>query len=516
MKNLLAFLFSCVAISAIAQPNWAQDIAPIMYENCTSCHHDGGIAPFSLISYEDAYNEAEDILHAVEDGHMPPWPPDSTYQQYAHQRVLNADEIYTIMQWIDLGLLMGDLALAPPPPVYSEEGYISLPYDLELTMPLYTSNATSSSDDYSCFAIPSGLLQNKKIRAFEVIPGNPSIVHHALIFVDPAATYQTNTSGFCMGPNEGLIGGYTPGAVPTVFPSNGANFNLGVNVPAGSNIIMAMHYPNGSQGITDQTKIRFWFYPDATVIRPVETNSIIQNWSFNLPANQITSVEADFNFIPVDASVLSVFPHMHLLGETIESYAITPLNDTIPFVRINHWDFHWQQFFYFKNLLRVPAWSTMYGKGVYNNTVDNPHNPNFPPINVGAGLNTTDEMFLIYFQYLPYVAGDELQDLEALTQMPVTTGFSSFDNNSRLKVFPNPAVNEVQFELELDKPAIVSLYLYDVKGRLTDKVLHQVSMTSGKQQIGYELKGKIAPGTYTYSVNIGGVFSSGKLMVLGE
>jgi len=77
-------------------------------------------------------------------------------------------------------------------------------------------------------------------------------------------------------------------------------------------------------------------------------------------------------------------------------------------------------------------------------------------------------------------------------------------------------VNEVQFELELDKPAIVSLYLYDVKGRLTDKVLHQVSMTSGKQQIDYDLKGKIAPGTYTYSVNIGGVFSSGKLMVLGE
>jgi hypothetical protein len=470
------------------------------------------------MAWEDAYNESEDIVHAIEDGHMPPWPPDTTYQRFSHERVLNAEEVALILEWVDVGMPIGNTDLAPPPPVYNEDGFITLPPDLELTMPLYTSNATFQSDDYSCFALPTGLLQNKKIRAFEVIPGNPEIVHHALVFVDANATYATNTSGFCMGPQDGLIGGYTPGAFPTVFPSDGVNFNLGVTIPAGSNLILAMHYPNGSQGMTDQTKIRLWFYPEATTIREVITNSILQDWTLYLPPNQITTVNTDFDFIPVDASVLSVFPHMHLLGESIESYAMTPDNDSIPFIRINKWDFHWQQFFYFRNILRVPAGSTMYGRATYNNTIDNPHNPNDPPEAVTAGLNTSDEMFLIYFQFLPYLPGDELQDLEALTQMPGITGIhaNEQDGTSVVKVFPNPAVNQVQFDIDLESSAVVSLYLYDVKGRLMDRVLHQSQMPAGNQQIPYTIKSHIKPGIYTYSVNIGSVMSSGKLLVIAK
>jgi len=509
-------IFFALLSITIAQPTWSIHIAPILYEHCTVCHHNNGIAPFSLMAWEDAYNESEDIVHSIQDGHMPPWPPDTTYQRFSHERVLNAEEIALILEWVDVGMPIGNTDLAPPPPVYSEDGFITLPPDLELTMPLYTSQATFQYDDYSCFALPSGLLQNKKIRAFEVIPGNPAIVHHALVFVDANASYQTNTSGFCMGPQDGLIGGYTPGAFPTIFPSDGVNFNLGVNIPAGSNLILAMHYPNGSQGMTDQTKIRLWFYPDATTIREVFTNSILQDWTLYLPPNQITTVNIDFDIIPVDASVLSVFPHMHLLGESIESYALAPNNDSIPFIRINKWDFHWQQFYFFRNILRVPAGSTMYGRATYNNTVDNPHNPNNPPELVTAGLNTSDEMFLIYFQFLPYLPGDELQDLEALTVMPGITGIKEENISSVVKVFPNPAQNQVQFNFDLAQSSVVSLYLYDVKGRLVDKVLHQAQIPAGNQQIPYAIKSHIKPGMYTYSVNIGSVLSSGKLVVTAE
>lgn len=513
MRTCLLFCaFVACSFISVAQASWSADIAPILYENCTSCHRDNGIAPFSLMSYDEAFNVASAVLGATQSGYMPPWPPDSTYQNYTHERVLTQNEIDLIADWVNNGMPQGDPGMAPPPPVYGDDGFISLPPDLELIMPEHTSNATMMGDDYSCFAIPTELMQNKKLRAYEVIPGNPEIVHHVLVFVDADASYPTNTSGSCMGPQNGLFGGYTPGAVPGVFPSDGANFNLGVTIPSGSNIILAMHYPHGSQGMTDQTKIRLWFYPDATPIREVSTASIIQNWSFMLPANQITEVAAQFNSIPADISVFSVFPHMHLLGESIESYGISPDNDSIPFIRINQWDFHWQQFYAFKNLLHVPANSTMYGRGVYNNTSGNMHNPNDPPQTVFPGLNTSDEMFLIYFQFLPYFPGDELIDLEELTQMPVVTNIGESQSSAGIHVFPNPARELVQFELTLQNAATASIYLYDLKGQLVDRVLHQVQLPPGVQQVPFSV-GHLPSGAYIYSVNVGGEMGSGKLVI---
>lgn len=506
---LLSFLVAPVLMS---QPFWSTDIAPILYENCTSCHRDNGIAPFSLMSYDDAFSEGFSILGATQSGFMPPWPPDTTYQNYTHERVLNEQEIDLIADWVNSGMPQGNPEMAPPPPVYSDDGFISSPPDLELEMPEHTSGATMMSDDYSCFAIPTELLQDKKLRAYEVIPGNSEIVHHALVFVDPGATYPTNTSGNCMGPQNGLFGGYTPGAVPGIFPSDGENFNLGVTIPAGSNIVLAMHYPHGSEGMTDQTKIRLWFYPDETITREVFTASIIQNWNFMLPANQVTEVSAEFSDIPVDMSVFSVFPHMHLLGESIESYGVSPENDTIPFIRINEWNFHWQQFYAFKNLVRVPANSIMYGSGVYDNTSGNVHNPNDPPENVFPGLNTTDEMFLIYYQFLLYLPGDELIDLEDLTQMPGLTSIGESESSAGIHVFPNPAYEQMRFELKLQNAATASIFLYDLKGQLVDRILHQVQLSAGVQQVSFNVS-HLPSGAYIYSVNLGGEMSSGKLIV---
>lgn len=512
MRLFSVFLMSFFATGAMSQPFWSTDIAPILYENCTSCHRENGIAPFSLMNYDDAFSEGFSVLGATQSGFMPPWPPDTTYQNYSHERVLNQQEIDLIADWVNSGMPQGDPGMAPPPPVYSEDGFVSLPPDLELVMPEHTSNASATSDDYSCFAIPTELTEGKKIRAVELIPGNPEIVHHALVFIDNGGTYQTDISGNCMGPQNGLVAGYTPGAVPTVFPSDGESFNLGVSIDAGANIILAMHYPNGSGGMTDQSKVRLWFYPDQTSIREVFTAPVLQNWSFALPPNQITEVTSTFSDFPVDASVFSVFPHMHLLGKSIESYAVTPTNDTIPFVRIDQWKFHWQQFYAFRNLIRVPAFSTMYGRGFYDNTSGNMHNPNDPPIMVTAGLNTTDEMFLIYYQFLPYVQGDELIDLEELTQMPGLTSIVESNSSSGIHVFPNPAHEQLQFELTLQKPAMVSIYIYDLKGQLLDRVLQQVQLPSGVQQVPFNVS-HLLSGAYVYSVNLGGKMSSGKLVV---
>ena len=117
----------------------------------------------------------------------------------------------------------GDSTSAPAYPTYVTNGPTLGVPDLTLSAPVYVSNAVNH-DDYVCFSIPSGLTQGRKIRAVEVEPGNAEIVHHTLVYIDPSATYQTDTSGHCMGPtslSSKLIGEYAPGSLPTIFPGKG-------------------------------------------------------------------------------------------------------------------------------------------------------------------------------------------------------------------------------------------------------------------------------------------------------
>jgi hypothetical protein len=273
-----------------------------------------------------------------------------------------------------------------------------------------------------------------------------------------------------------------------------------------------MNYPNGSAGMLDSTKVRFFFYDDDIPIREVTSLPILENWNFTIEAFTTEEVTAEFNFIPADVSLLSVFPHMHLLGDYIESYAVTPLTDTIPLVRIPHWDFEWQEFYFFKNLIKIPAWSTLYGSGIYENTPGNPHNPNDPPIDVSAGLNTSDEMFLIYFSFLAYEEGDELIDLEELTQLPTSLNELTIAEGAMLKTYPNPFADKVNFELSLETNSQVSIYIYDIKGELVDRVVDRKTYPSGNSLIEYNASPSLSQGTYFYSVNIDGRFGSGKII----
>ncbi len=504
---------------AKAQLTWSDDVAEVFYQNCTYCHNPSGIAPFSLVNYQDAYDFRLSISPAVANGIMPPWKADSSYQRYSHERILSATEKSTILDWIAQGAPEGNASNTPPPPVYNNEGFLTQTPDLELQLPTYTSTATAIHDDYVCFAVPTGLLTNKKIRAFEVIPGNTSIVHHALVYVDKSGTYPTDTtSGDCNGPSDenttDLLGGYTPGALPTVFPGQG-NVNFGYTIEPGANIVLAMHYPEGSAGLKDSTKIRFFFYDDAVSIREVKSAPVLQNWNFTIPADSISPVSDTYD-LPIDVSLLSVFPHMHLLGKTIESFATTPTNDTIPLVRINHWDFDWQEFLFFEYIKKIPANSTLYGNATYDNTTNNHHNPNNPPADVSAGLNTSDEMFLIYFHFSFYQSGDENLNLDSLTQEFYAVQVEEYNKESEIKVYPNPFAGNTTIEFSANKTTTASVYIYDISGRLVTKLLDKEQVSKGITSLtwnGNNSKGAKAPaGIYFYSILKDGEYFSGKIM----
>jgi len=274
-----------------------------------------------------------------------------------------------------------------------------------------------------------------------------------------------------------------------------------------------MHYPHGSAGEVDQTKIKMYFYDEAVDIREVSTYPLLENWSFFVPPNTVQEVNAQFNNIPIDYSFLSVFPHMHLVGDNIKAYALDPGNDTIPLVRINNWDFEWQEFYFFDQIQKIPAGSVLRAEGAYDNTSSNPSNPNDPPQSIGPGLNTTDEMFLVYFHYLPYEEGDENIDLGDLTEYPVV-GLSevALSPNDFLSVYPNPSEGRVVFDFTLSTAMKSSMYIYNTRGEVVDKLIQNKNIPSGEFRHVWDSE-NISPGVYYYSLMLDGNNYSGKILI---
>ncbi|MFK8044360.1 MAG: T9SS type A sorting domain-containing protein [Crocinitomicaceae bacterium] len=503
----LSILFFSFYLEAAAQITWADHAAEVIYNNCTSCHNPNGIAPISFLTYAEVYPAAPNIQSYVMAGIMPPWTADSSFQHYSQERILTQAERDIIIDWVSGGSLPGDLNQAPPPPIYNNNQQLQGTPDLVVEAPLYMSKATNTADDYVCFAIPTGLLANKKVKAFEVIPGNLETVHHCLVYSDATASSVTDTiGGNCGGPSNGdLMGGYTPGATPVVFPATD-DFASGMILEAGSNIILAMHYPEGSYGTFDQTKVNFYFYDEPTPnFREIKANPILQNWTFNIQANTVDTVEATFNGVINNFTLLSVFPHMHLVGESIESYALTPQNDTIPFIRIPHWDFEWQDFYWFEYMKKIPFGSQMYGRGIYDNTSNNVHNPNSPPQNITAGLNTSDEMFLVYFHYMIYEQGDEFINVDSLTTAFLSINTAPVHSSAELTVFPNPFTEQTVINFNLQEPQYVTIYIYDLQGKLVKK-LWKGQLSQGEQSIEWNGKSEqnemVPKGIYFYSIQI--------------
>lgn len=502
----------------IAQPTWSDDVAEIFYNNCTSCHHSEGIAPFSLLDYSTASTWASAIYANVNAGTMPPWTADSSFQHYYGERILTAYERTTILDWVTGGALAGDLGTAPPPPVYSGAKILPGEPDMTVQIPNYMSKATGFYDDYVCFSIPSGLTSNKKVKAIEVVPGNQAIVHHVVVYHDADASYVTDTVGSdCTGPvDDEVIAGFAPGSNPTIYPST-ADWQAGVELDAGSNIVLAMHYPEGSYGQWDSTKVNFYFYEEPVAsFRNVYNYPLIIDFDFLIDAETIEEVKDTFDIL-ADWTFISAMPHMHLLGKSIETYALTPAGDTIPLVRIPQWDFEWQDIYFFDHLIPIMGEDTLYGNGVFDNTSSNPHNPNDPPVDVGFGLNTTDEMFLVSFSFMLYQAGDEDISQDSLNTVFLSNEYAdlALSEGDEVKVFPNPFEDNTTIEYTLPQSTFVSLYIYDAQGRVIRRVLRK-NQAAGNHLVGWDGKNNegavVQSGMYYYSMMIDGVNFSGRIL----
>lgn len=384
-------------------PNWSDDVAKIVYENCATCHRSNGIAPFKLTSYQDAVNNASGISTAISNGSMPPWTPDPNYKSFVHQRVMKQSDKNTVLQWIANNTPSGDLRFAPPAPNYSSSSQLVSP-NISLTIPTYT--VTSNSDEYHNFVLPSGISAINYIKEIEVLPGNPSIVHHVLVFEDSTTNPISPSSVGGTGSSASrLLFGFTPGAQPYYTP-----VGTGLKLNANTRIILQIHYAPGSQGQTDATTINIktttMTQRQIFVSFLLNHTTTITNGPLYIPANQTRTFNEQFT-VPGAQTFLYAFPHMHLIGKSIESYGTTASGATIPIVKIPNWQFHWQDNFVFPNAIKIDSGTTLKAQAYYDNTVNNTENPNNPPQDVNLGEGTNDEMMLVFFAYMNYQAGDE-------------------------------------------------------------------------------------------------------------
>ncbi|MCI4666755.1 MAG: T9SS type A sorting domain-containing protein [Bacteroidia bacterium] len=511
MKPLsILLILGCIGLHhATAQVNYSEDIAPIIYNNCTSCHRPGEIAPFSLTNYNEVAAWGTMLKYVTEIKYMPPWKPDRNYSTFVGEKGLTEQEIKLIAEWVDAGTPQGDPNLEPPLPNFPTGSQLGTP-DLVLEMSEDYFIEGNNQDDYRVFVLPTGLAEDKEIAAIEFRPGNTRAVHHALLAYETdglaaardaqSATYGYESFGDFGVPVQGTFTGYTPGIQSVFFPEG-----IGTTLPKGSDLLVQVHYAPLATNETDRSKVNIFYKKgNDSISREVErlpaTPFDLDGGflSFNIAPNTVRTFHGTKE-LTEDISLMSVYPHMHYLGKKWDLYALTPSGDTINIVRINDWDFNWQGAYTFDRMKKIPSGSVIHVWGTYDNTSNNPFNPNNPPARVRWGESTTDEMYLVGMTYVPYRNGDENIVMGQGTTTHIEDVFNSTESRIYLP-FPNPANDYVVMSYYLDKPQTINIEILDSKGALVKSIVKEQRFTTGNHKLEFEVN-ELPAGLYTLSLN---------------
>ena len=382
---------------------YSEHIAPILQNNCQSCHRQGEVAPFALNDYNDAKVWATEIAEYTQARLMPPWKPAPGYGDFKHQRQLTDTQIQMIAYWAANGTPAGDLNNVPDPPEFPEGWALGDP-DWIVEMPVEYEIEPEGEDEYRQFIIPTHFDQDMYVQAVDVQPGNRKTVHHVIAYLDtrgearkldaqdPKPGYVTEGTGPGFR-SAGTIGGWAPGMMPTVLPDG-----VGYLLPKGADIVLQMHYYRTGHTERDQSRLGLYFSktPETAKLRISEAI----NTDFVIPPGEGYHKVAATEEFEQDVYLLATMPHMHLLGRDMQLIATTPTGDTHDLIWIKDWDFNWQDIYHYQQPLFLPAGTKVDLTAHFDNSPENPANPNDPPIPVGWGEKTTDEMCIGFLYYV--------------------------------------------------------------------------------------------------------------------
>jgi hypothetical protein len=386
-------------------PTYAGDIASLLNERCVSCHQPGEVGPFSLIGYENAKRWANMAAFVTERRQMPPWKAVEGFGEFQDENRLSESEIAMIKAWAEAGAPRGNAKAEPkaPRPVakswtLGEPDFIAQParpYKL----------AAEGEDVYRHFVVDPKLDKPAYINAVDVRPGNRAVVHHVIVFLDRGKSaerlaaantdgqegYSGSGGGVGFLPS-GSLGGWAPGIRARYLPEGTA-----YRIDPGTKLVLQVHYHKSGKEELDQTKVGIYFSEEAP---KYEMNlNWIFNFGVNIPPNEKKYKLNRTYTYGRDVTLYGVMPHMHLIGKSMKSWLEFPDGSTKPLVHVDDWDFNWQLNYVFKEPIKVPAGTKQHVEAIYDNSTDNPRNPNNPPKRVKWGEETNDEMFLMITQY---------------------------------------------------------------------------------------------------------------------
>lgn len=385
-----------------------KDIAPLVWKHCAACHRPGEVAPFPLLSYHDVAKRAGQIQDITAQHIMPPWKPVPGHGEFANGRRLTPAEIELVATWVAGGAKEGAAADLPALPTFPD-GWQLGPPDLVITLDQPVEVPAEGRDVYQNVILPFQIPTGKYLKAVEFRPGNRRVVHHAVISYDtngrarkldaedPAVGFKlSNPVGRFL---PGTLGIWTPGHATVPLPEG-----LSMPWPEKADMVLNLHLHPSGKPETEQSSLGFYFTDEPP--RRTLLDLILIDKKIDIPPGEKTYHCKDSAELPIDADVVAVFPHMHMIGKDFKLTATLPDGSQQPLLWIDDWDFNWQNLYEYAKPVRLPKGTRITLETVHDNSADNPHNPKNPPERVTWGEQTFNEMSIAFVNLTPVAEGD--------------------------------------------------------------------------------------------------------------
>ncbi|MFM1883516.1 MAG: hypothetical protein RJA05_1925 [Planctomycetota bacterium] len=389
------------AAASAAAPTYAREIARIINANCVECHRSGGVGPFPLDSYEAVARRATMIRSVTEAGTMPPWFAAPMHGKdgaampspWANDRSLGQADKDAIAAWIKAGKPEGDPKDLPLPRTFaSSEWSIGTP-DAVFTLPEPIAVKADGFMPYQNVLVPTNTTEDRWVKAVQIVPTDPSVVHHVLVFaLDEEAAKDPDTRRR-LGNDEssGYWAAYVPGNDAITFPEGMAK-----RLPARSSLLFQIHYTPNGKATKDRMSLGVVY--STTPPKHLVRTAAVADLRLSIPPGASRHQEDALIRIPADAKILAFMPHMHVRGKAYRYELEVPGGSKRTVLDIPDYDFNWQLRYELREPLEAPRGATLHGTAWYDNSADNPANPD-PTKTVRWGPQTVDEMMLGYIEY---------------------------------------------------------------------------------------------------------------------
>jgi len=320
------------------------DVFPIFRDRCAKCHVTGGVAPMSLMTYDDAFPWAESIRAELVAAHMPPWNADEGFGDLKHAHTLSPKEIDIILTWATGGNPRGALDQKLPPVTLKNDWPMGKP-DLALPIPSEFAFAPDKMEDTQEFTLATGVAEARWVRAVDLLPGTPSIVRSAVIVVKGAS--DASASAPARLAPETVLARWVPGHDPEPLDTS-----LGYRLPAGAQLGVRIHYKKTWQfegkPMSDRSTVGIYFAPAAAaqellalpIVSTVSQNSADQRLTFS------QTIDDDVQALAVGSD--RVPPNI-----TVQMEAVRPDGSRTPMIRLNT-RADWDRRYWFEQPVALP------------------------------------------------------------------------------------------------------------------------------------------------------------------